>query len=369
MFKSYFFLIVLLVRCSCVSALELLNKQPDNYLNILTKVESDDGNFIVAMTDEGSQQIQITTGPNDWHPAWLGSKNKILFLSDRNVSKQVLPKEGDPFYQPKAHLYIQEPGGPSRQLTFGDHKVWLPNSSPDGEFIAFFSDQDESFGDLYIIEVDTGHIERITTNKRWPMESAIWLSSSQLLFNMFIQDTLEIYVFDLKSKQLNQLTHSASRTKNGYISISPDHNHIAFVSRDRNSDDSAGIINPQIFIMDIDGKNRRQLTLDSFINFMPIWSPNGQQIIFLRGNGIDGKGNAQLRIIDKEGAGEGQINDDHILSGPKWIVGTSVIIYISEIDGHNRIRGFDLAMQRSYTISQDANDYSELAVRPILTTK
>ena len=66
----------------------------------------------------------------------------------------------------------------------------------------------------------------------------------------------------------------------------------------------------EIFVMDIDGSNRRQVTRDGASNFCPVFHPNGRQIIFVSNmNDPDGH-NFDLYLIDDDGTGLERITYD-----------------------------------------------------------
>ena len=82
-------------------------------------------------------------------------------------------------YTALGHLFkISTSGGEATQLTFGPYFDTEPVISPDGNFIAFISDRDmQSNGNLYILELSTGKIEKLT-DEFW-LSRPVWSPDGQ----------------------------------------------------------------------------------------------------------------------------------------------------------------------------------------------
>ena len=97
----------------------------------------------------------------------------------------------------------------------------------------------------------------------------------------------EIYVMDVNGKNLRNLTNHPGRDK--LPAWSPDGQEIAFSSRRGGDYD--------IYVMDVDGKNVRQLTEHPDKDLSPAWSPDGQEIVFSSRRG----GNYDIYVINADG--------------------------------------------------------------------
>ncbi len=127
----------------------------------------------------------------------------------------------------------------------------------------------------------------------------------------------DIYVMQPNGTDKTNLTHHPAG--DGMVGWSPDNSQIAFMSsRDQDI--------WQIFIMQADGSNVRQLTYGPYIDIeYPVWSPDGRQLAF----SLD----FELMIINSDGSNLRQITD--LPEGsPKqlaWSPDGSTISFVSEI--------------------------------------
>ena len=140
----------------------------------------------------------------------------------------------------------------------------------------------------------------------------------------------EIYVMDINGKNLRRLTDN--RDNDWWPSWSPDGRHIVFVSeRDGNR---------EIYVMDADGGNPQNLTNDPNEDWYPSWSPNGKRIAFMSlrdGHVIDFAPTYEIYVMDADGDNPQNLtndrNDDRY---PSWSPDSKRIVFVSERPGHFR---------------------------------
>ena len=163
------------------------------------------------------------------------------------------------------------------QLTDHPAADEYPAFSPDGRRIAFISERGLT-DDLYVMDSDGNNVIRLT-HDGFSRFGPTWSpDGTRIAFSSFrdVVDNWEIYAVDADG---NNLTRLAKHEFHDVLpSWSPDGRKIAFVSyRDGGFNDPT-----QIFVMNADGKERRNLTGDTqlTVNSKPTWSPDGSKIAF-----------------------------------------------------------------------------------------
>lgn len=146
-------------------------------------------------------------------------------------------------------IYIKEVGpNPARPLVQGIPNAYAPAWSPDGEWIAFIGGESS-------YELDQFNGLR------------------------YVQD---YYLYKIRPDG-SELTQLAPSMENGRVQWSPDGTRLAFPALS-DTDFPSG----DIYIIDADGQNLRQLTFDPANDLSPYFSPDGNDIVFLSDRGNNG---------------------------------------------------------------------------------
>lgn len=147
-------------------------------------------------------------------------------------------------------------------------RAFAPSWSPDGERIAFYSDWDSEGADLYILDVFSHHIQRLTHNGAYNV-SPSWSPDGREIVFASTYDSSGIFIISINCT--DSFMHCATRLtpKDAFWYDrpvwSPDGKSIAFTST---KDNLRGSYN--IFIMNRDGSNLRRLTKTLEMTLIPL---------------------------------------------------------------------------------------------------
>ncbi|MEP7288418.1 MAG: TIR domain-containing protein [Chloroflexota bacterium] len=126
-----------------------------------------------------------------------------------------------------------------------------------------------------------------TTAPQTPLATPIALLPEQIAYVSDHDGNAEIYVMDTDGHNQRNLTNNPADDSDP--AWSPDSKYIVFSSR-RDG-------NAEIYVMGADGNNVRRLTNTKYDNANPAWSPDGQHIAFVS----NGEGNWHLYVMDTNG--------------------------------------------------------------------
>lgn len=150
-----------------------------------------------------------------------------------------------------------------------------PACSPDGRRIAFTSERGLTY-DLYVMDSDGDTVIRLTHDNFFESRASWSPDGTKIAFTSFCHINCDIVTVDADGGNWTRLTKD--EMIDNTPSWSPDGRKIAFVSYRR----VWAFDHKHIFVMNADGKGRRNLTGDTDLRFNsnPTWSPDGRKIAF-----------------------------------------------------------------------------------------
>ncbi|MEL6925308.1 MAG: DPP IV N-terminal domain-containing protein, partial [Bacteroidota bacterium] len=253
------------------------------------------GNFDLFLTDtKGKKTQQLSTNPGmDWSAQWDAAHEQIVYNSSdtsgtfaiRAMSRSGQPKPLNTFEQEEFvvspdgqyalfttrdgdNRYIQlisRKGGEKKKLIDVAAYNGRPNWSPDSQTFSFISDRSGS-NELYLYRMDNAATTQLTTNQLREKYTS-WLPDSKTIIYTASDDPdgkrNNLYRVKIDTKKSTNITNDELLYEE--ISVSPDGRLIVYHGKVDGAD--------HLFLMNIDGSGKRQLTTAKAYHGEPKWIP------------------------------------------------------------------------------------------------
>src|SRR5687768_4909958 len=176
------------------------------------------------------------------------------------------------------HIYTVMPDGSGlTQLTSGQHADQAPSWSANYRRIVFTSNRHGGVHNVYSMNARGEGVTRLT-NSAGLLESSPVLSPDGTKI-VFVRQwvTGKFGIVLMNSDGTNQGGFPLAGN-NLHPTFSPDSKKILF-SSDLHST-SGSYLDRDIYVMNLDGSNRKRLTFDAAYDVNPVWAPDGSKIFF-----------------------------------------------------------------------------------------
>lgn len=257
------------------------------YEILFTRQVSNNDN-IFALNHKGTLR-QITDHPRkDSSPSMSPDGKKIVFTSEREGWWKIWVMNSD--------------GSDISQLTHASSAEYAPAWSPDSQKIAFVSGR-RGGTQIFVMTKDGQNLTQLTSSGKHAMPH--WAIDDKIYYSKEVSGTYQIWQMKSDGSNQQQLTQSGGDKL--MPQLSPDRSRILYYG---NQDG-----NMEIYVMELSTKKMLRLTHHPLMDIRARWSKDGRWIVFERGN----KGNdQQIFIMNADGTNQKQLTQSGYNYAPSF---------------------------------------------------
>ncbi|RJP70062.1 MAG: hypothetical protein C4539_06960 [Ignavibacteriales bacterium] len=180
--------------------------------------------------------------------------------------------------------------------------------------------------DIFFADADGSNVRRITDSPGYDAEATVSPKGDKIIFTSTRDNDPELYVMDIDGKNQERLTHHKGYDGGAFFSL--DGTKIVYrASSPKTVNDlkdydelvKEGLVRPtalEIYTMDANGNNNKQITNFGKASFAPFFHPDGKRIIFSSNiNSKNNRMNFDLYMINIDGTGLEQITFNESFDG------------------------------------------------------
>lgn len=291
---------------------------------------------------------QLTFGRQNAEAYFSFSGNKLIFQSTNNWMKDTFAAAMKPANEPLGcyQMYVMDldsetirmvstgvgattcgyffPG--DRRVLYSSTHLRGPNCPPkpkrDGAYRWALDDYD-----LFSVRVDGQDPQRLTNTPGYDAEATVSPNGKTIVWTSMRDGDLDIYAMDLDGTHPRRLTQEVGY--DGGPFFSPDSKRIVYRAQHPNNQEeldqykallAQNLVEPgrlELFIMNVDGSGKQQVTHNGASNFSPYFHPDGHRLIFssnVETRNEGGRPEFHLYLVNEDGSGlerltfDGQFN-------------------------------------------------------------
>ena len=263
---------------------------------------------------------QLTSGGENAEAYWAFDGSQLIYQARKPGA------ESD-------QIYVLDPeSGDTRMVSTGEGRTTCSYFYPSGNEILYSSthhhnaacppNPDFSMGyvwpvyetyDVFASNLDGSGLRQLTTEEGYDAEATFSPAGDRIVFTSARDGDLELYSMAPDGSDVIRLTDRPGY--DGGAFYSPDGSKIIWRAHypgegpeleDYRRLLSQGLLRPgelEIYIMDADGSNQRQLTQLGGANFAPYWHPSGEKIVFSSNHHDPDGRDFEIYMINLDGSG------------------------------------------------------------------
>ena len=276
------------------------------------------------LATEGETRIrsirQLTSGGENAEAYWAFDGSRLIYQAKKPGA------ECD-------QIYIMDPEtGDSQLVSTGEGRTTCSYFYPAGDQILYSSthhhdaacpaNPDFSLGyvwpiydtyDVFVADIDGSNLRQLTTEDGYDAEATFSPTGDRIIFTSTRDGDLELYSMAPDGSDVQRLTDRIGY--DGGAFYSPDGSKIIWRAHypepGPEADDylallEQGLIRPgelDIYVMDADGSNQRQVTDVGGASFAPYWHPDGDRILFSSNHHDEQGRDFDIYMINLDGTG------------------------------------------------------------------
>lgn len=300
----------------------------------------------------------------------------IMYASTHEGNKECPPKPAPradgkylwPIYS-EFDIYVADLNGKiTKKLTDSPGYDAEAVVSPDGKYIVFTSTRSGDL-ELWRMDIDGKNLKQLTFDLGYDGGAFFSHDSKKLVFrssrptsekdvkeykdllaeNLVAPTNMEIYTMNIDGTDIKQITHLGKANWSPYFH--PSDKRILFSS---NHHSTRGY-DFQIYSVDLDGKNIRQITYESEFNAFPMFSPDGKKLVFSSNRQGEKPHETNVFIADWVDSDPAELVSEKNLK--------TTVTYLAADELQGRLTGSEGANKASDFI---AKDFKNLKLKPLI---
>lgn len=251
---------------------------------------------VYSVMPNGDGLRRLTESPSfDACPAYSADGKQIAYCSGDNSSMTGVTE-----------IWVMKQNGKEqRQITHIGGRMTFPDFSPDGTRIAFAGlTPGAASADVFVMNLDGTGLVRLTTNAAADNFPAWSPDGTSIAFVSARTGRAQVWAMDADGTNQRQLTFDAP-IKGQLPDWSPDGSKIAYATFDP-------VLGSDLWVMNADGSNQVQLTNDPDRQVGAAWSPDGKKIAFLN------LPNRYVNVVNADGSGRYVVVQEGLQFVPAW---------------------------------------------------
>ena len=257
---------------------------------VVATVEKRDVKEVYVADYDGANPRRITINRMlNITPNWSPDGRSIAYTSYRSGLPDILI----------SNIYAGTMETPAK----GVGQNFLPVFSPDGARIAFMSNRDGN-SEIYVMNRDGTNVTRLTNNPAIDSTPTWSPTGTQIAFTSERTGTPQVYVIGADGAGLRRITSESYADRATWSP--PPLNEIAFSANTGPGFD--------IKILNIGTGETRQITFGEGSNESPAWAPNGRHLAFMSTRA----GRSQIFTVDRDGRNLRQLTKEGNNTYPNW---------------------------------------------------